>query len=64
MKTLKRLYKFLLVKHVVGFMRFCYLMLIPCVFSDLFTSIWFVFLAFLLTTQALAITKGWNDGRS
>lgn len=64
MKIFKRLYNFFLVKHVVGFMRFNYLMLIPCIFSKAFTSIWLVFLAFLLTTQALAITKGWNNGRS
>lgn len=64
MKILKRLYNFIFVKHVVGFMRFCYFMLIPCVFSKALTSIWLVFLAFLLTTQALAITKGWNNGRS
>ena len=59
-KALKKIYTFLFKEHDVGFMRFCYAMLIPCALWDTFCHWWMVFMTFVLMLVIQANTKGWN----
>lgn len=66
---MKKLYTFLFLKHDIGFMRFCYAMLIPCALSKEFCHWWMLFMVFILVLVMQANHKGWNrfnfqDGRS
>ena len=63
--ALKKIYKFLFHEHDIGFIRFCYGMLIPCVLSRVF-CLWFMwFLSFVLILVIQANAKGWNrEGES
>lgn len=57
---LKKIYRFLFQKHDIGFMRFCYAMLIPCALSPEFCRWWMLFASFVLVLATQANVKGWN----
>lgn len=57
---LRKIYAFLFQKHDIGFMLFCYAMLIPCAMSDVFCRLWMLFMSFVLTLAVHAKTKSWN----
>lgn len=58
-KALKRIYKFLLIDHEIGFMRFCYAMLIPCAIWEDFCRWWMWFMCFILVLSTFERRK--ND---
>lgn len=57
---LKKVYIFLFRKHDIGFMRFCYIMLIPCALSKELLRWWMLFMSFVLVLVTHANYKGWN----
>lgn len=57
---LRKIYTFLFIDHIVGFMCFCYAMLIPCALSRKFCAWWMVFVAFLPTLVIQAEVEGWD----
>lgn len=61
MRTLKRIYWFLLIDHSVGFMRASFLMLIPCAFSELIARAWLIFVATLCIACMFAAANGWSE---
>lgn len=60
MKILKPVYEFLFREHDIGFMRFCYAMLIPCAIWNQFCTVWMLFMAFILTLVTQAKNRGWD----
>lgn len=60
MKILKLFYEFLFLKHDIGFMRFCYAMLVPCAIWNSFCAIWMLFMTFILTLVTTAKINDWN----
>ena len=61
-KVLKKIYVFLFREHDVGFIRFCYAMLIPCALSDTICRAWMLFMSFILALATHTRTKCWNEG--
>ena len=59
-EILRKIYTFLFRDHSVGFIRFCYAMLIPCAFSHTFRCWWLLFLCFVEALRFHASEKGWN----
>lgn len=57
---LRKIYTFLFQKHDIGFVRFCYAMLLPCALSDVFCHWWMLFMTFVLMLVIQANTNGWN----
>lgn len=57
---MRRIYSYLFLKHDIGFMRFCYIMLIPCAISQVFCRFWMLFMSFVLVLVVHANSKGWN----
>lgn len=60
MKILKTLCNFLLVKHDMGFVRFCYIMTLPCMVWRTFCGWWLMFMSFAVAFAAMGKAKGWN----
>lgn len=60
LKPLRKIYTFLFQKHDIGFIRFCYAMLIPCVLSETFCRWWMMFMSLVLALSVHANSKGWN----
>lgn len=58
-EALKKCYRFLFQKHSIGFMRFCYAMLIPCAFCEEFCRWWMLFMCFVQALSIHAKTKEW-----
>lgn len=59
-KIAKKIYRFIFIKHDIGFFRFSMLMLVPCAIFPRFCLWWMVFYVFLLELCARARAKGWN----
>ena len=60
---MKKIYTFLFLTHDIGFMRFCYIMLIPCALSNEFCRWWMLFMVFIQVLWLHAHSKGWNKDR-
>lgn len=56
---LRKIFTFLFLDHSVGFVRFCYAMLIPCTFSPAFCRAWMLWLAFVMVLAIHGRTEGW-----
>lgn len=57
---LKKIYTFLFREHDIGFIRFCYAMLIPCALWPAFCRWWMYFMTFVLILVIHAKAKGWD----
>lgn len=62
-EMLKKIYFFLFRKHNTGFMRFCWLMLIPCALWEEFNRWWMLFMSFILMLLIYAKEQGWKEER-
>lgn len=56
----RKIYAFLYRKHPIGFVRFCYAMLIPCAMSKTFNALWLLISSFFLVLAIHAKTEGWD----
>ena len=57
---LRKIYTFLFHRHVTGFIRLCYALLVPCALSATFCRYWLLFMAFLMALSTHARAKGWD----
>lgn len=59
-EKMKPVYKFLFMEHDIGFMRFCFGMMIPCAFSVTIMRVWVVIVLFIDLLRGYAHDRGWN----
>jgi len=62
-RVLKKIYCFLFCKHPLGFIRFSYAALIPCILWKEFNRWWMLVMTIVLLSVILAYEKGWREGR-
>ena len=58
---MKKVYSFFFLKHDIGFMRFCYAMLIPCAVSQTVCRWWMLFIAFIQVLWLHGHSKSWYN---